>query len=221
MERYKLAAARRAQKRIIIGQKFNTVAEEFQKFEWQIRSCYHKQLDCNEETLAWMMALDASFVLEYCSFIKLQNYNLTGLMKSQSNRLTVHRKRQTMSWIFEKRTNNKWLSSQGEKTPLIFSSIDIKYPTSVISHVYMMDYHLLVGMKWRLRNEENHEGSKENEAESNPLLLSMLNRLPVLCMFKCPLTFLFQTTSNGDGKYVAKISEASSSRRKSIEVPPL
>ncbi|KAK6795570.1 hypothetical protein RDI58_009024 [Solanum bulbocastanum] len=31
----------------------------------RIRSCYHKYLNFNGETLAWMMAVDASFLLEF------------------------------------------------------------------------------------------------------------------------------------------------------------
>lgn len=68
MERYKLAAARRFQKRIN-GRKFEfAVVEEFKKHEQQIRSSYHKFLDYKEETLAWTMALDAAFLLECLQF---------------------------------------------------------------------------------------------------------------------------------------------------------
>lgn len=68
MERYKLAAARRFQKRIN-GLKFESaVVEEFKKHEWRIRSSYHKFLDYKEETLAWVMALDAIFLLECLQF---------------------------------------------------------------------------------------------------------------------------------------------------------
>ena len=68
MERYKLAAARRFQKRIN-GRKFESVVvEEFRKHEWKIRSSYHKFLDYKEETLAWIMALDAAFLLECLQF---------------------------------------------------------------------------------------------------------------------------------------------------------
>jgi len=68
MERYKLASARRFQKRIN-GRKFEpVVVEEFQKYDWQIRSCYHKFIDYKEETLAWIMALDATFLLECLQF---------------------------------------------------------------------------------------------------------------------------------------------------------
>lgn len=68
MERYKLAAARRFQK-IINGSKFESaVVEEFKKHEQQIRNSYHKFLDYKEETLAWLMALDAAFLLECLQF---------------------------------------------------------------------------------------------------------------------------------------------------------
>lgn len=68
MERYKLASARRFQKRIN-GRKFEpVVVEEFKKYDWQIRSCYHKFIDYKEETLAWIMALDATFLLECLQF---------------------------------------------------------------------------------------------------------------------------------------------------------
>jgi hypothetical protein len=69
MERYKLAAARRFQKRINGRGKFESVVvEEFKKHDWQIRSCYHKFIDYKEETLAWIMALDAAFLLECLQF---------------------------------------------------------------------------------------------------------------------------------------------------------
>lgn len=68
MERYKLEAARRYQKRIN-GRKFESVVvEEFKKHDWRIRSSYHKLLDYKDETLAWIMALDAAFLLECLQF---------------------------------------------------------------------------------------------------------------------------------------------------------
>ncbi|GLJ25735.1 hypothetical protein SUGI_0492660 [Cryptomeria japonica] len=71
MERYKVGAARRYQKRIA-AQKFEVVVEELRKYEWQIRSCYHKYLDFSEEALALLMALDAAFVLECLQFYAKQ-----------------------------------------------------------------------------------------------------------------------------------------------------
>jgi hypothetical protein len=69
MERYKLAAAYRFHKRINGPGKFQSVVvEEFKKYDWQIRSCYHKFIDYKEETLAWILALDAVFLLECLQF---------------------------------------------------------------------------------------------------------------------------------------------------------
>jgi len=68
MERYKLAAAGRFQKRIKQGNFEPVVVEEFKKNDGRIRSCYHKFIDYTEEKLAWIMALDAAFLLECLQF---------------------------------------------------------------------------------------------------------------------------------------------------------
>ncbi|KAH9289472.1 hypothetical protein KI387_033589 [Taxus chinensis] len=72
MERYKVATARRFHKRIA-GHKFETAVEEVKKYEWRIRSCYHKYLDYKEDALAWLMALDASFLLECLEFYSVKH----------------------------------------------------------------------------------------------------------------------------------------------------
>lgn len=64
MERYKLAAAKNTQKQIR-NHKFQHLVEQLSRFENRIRAVYHKYLDFNGETLAWMMAVDASFLLEF------------------------------------------------------------------------------------------------------------------------------------------------------------
>ncbi|XP_027123401.1 putative UPF0481 protein At3g02645 [Coffea arabica] len=64
MERYKLASAKRTQKQMQ-SLKFQNVVDQLARFEPRIRACYHKYLDFNGETLAWMMAMDASFLLEF------------------------------------------------------------------------------------------------------------------------------------------------------------
>ncbi|KAK4735709.1 hypothetical protein R3W88_009970 [Solanum pinnatisectum] len=64
MERYKLGAAKRTQKQLQ-NIKFQHLVEQLTKLESRIRSCYHKYLNFNGETLAWMMAVDASFLLEF------------------------------------------------------------------------------------------------------------------------------------------------------------
>ncbi|KAJ3695520.1 hypothetical protein LUZ60_000897 [Juncus effusus] len=64
MERYKLASARRIQKNFH-GSKLQNLVEQFIKLEHKIRAYYHRYLDFNGETLAWMMIVDASFLLEF------------------------------------------------------------------------------------------------------------------------------------------------------------
>ncbi|GMI73119.1 hypothetical protein like AT3G02645 [Hibiscus trionum] len=71
METYKLAAAKRTQKHLHRVQ-FHTLVENLTSFEPQIRACYHKYLHFNGETLAWMMAIDASFLLEFLQMYGLQ-----------------------------------------------------------------------------------------------------------------------------------------------------
>ena len=64
MERYKLAAAKRTQKHLQ-RVKFESLVDQLTKHEPRIRACYHKYLEFNGDTLAWMMAIDASFLLEF------------------------------------------------------------------------------------------------------------------------------------------------------------
>ncbi|KAL0397126.1 UNVERIFIED_CONTAM: hypothetical protein Scaly_0161000 [Sesamum calycinum] len=64
MERYKLSAAKRFQKHLP-GLKFHHLVHHFIKFESRLRACYHKFLNFNGETLAWMMAVDSCFLLEF------------------------------------------------------------------------------------------------------------------------------------------------------------
>ncbi|KAF6147651.1 hypothetical protein GIB67_031642 [Kingdonia uniflora] len=63
MERYKIAAAKRFQKQLQTL-KFQHLVDQLMKFERIIRASYHKYLNFNSETLAWMMAVDGSFLIE-------------------------------------------------------------------------------------------------------------------------------------------------------------
>ncbi|XP_052182027.1 putative UPF0481 protein At3g02645 [Diospyros lotus] len=65
MQRHKFAAAKRTQKQHPQDFKFQHFVDELAKLEPRIRRCYHKYLDFNGETLAWMMAVDAAFSLEF------------------------------------------------------------------------------------------------------------------------------------------------------------
>ncbi|KAL5985589.1 hypothetical protein ACLOJK_027575 [Asimina triloba] len=65
MERYKFMAARRMQQEHLQGITFDGVVEKLARQDYQIRSCYAQYLDITTETLAWMVAVDASFLLEF------------------------------------------------------------------------------------------------------------------------------------------------------------
>jgi len=69
MDHYKLATACRFEKKMKGLAKFQSViVEEFKKYDWHVRSCYHKFIDYKEETLAWIMALDAVFLFQCLQF---------------------------------------------------------------------------------------------------------------------------------------------------------
>ncbi|KAI3684333.1 hypothetical protein L6452_33556 [Arctium lappa] len=64
MQKYKLAAARMAQRRRNV--RFERIVEVMKENdEARIRACYHKFLDMDGNTLAWMMAVDMAFLLEF------------------------------------------------------------------------------------------------------------------------------------------------------------
>ncbi|KAL3528923.1 hypothetical protein ACH5RR_008245 [Cinchona calisaya] len=65
MERYKIAAAKKIQKDHRQNLKFHQIVDQVKKFDQKIRAYYHRYLNFNGETLAWMMAVDASFLLEF------------------------------------------------------------------------------------------------------------------------------------------------------------
>ncbi|KAH7675051.1 hypothetical protein IHE45_08G113200 [Dioscorea alata] len=68
MQSYKLATAKRTQRQFR-NIKLQQLVDNFLEHEHEIRSYYHRQLDIKGSTLAWVMAIDASFLLEF-----LRNY---------------------------------------------------------------------------------------------------------------------------------------------------
>ncbi|KQK19340.1 putative UPF0481 protein At3g02645 [Brachypodium distachyon] len=73
MERYKLASARRLQRRLCSTTpggrgplKLDALVAQFAaRLERKIRAHYHRYLDLSGETLSWMMAVDGAFLLEF------------------------------------------------------------------------------------------------------------------------------------------------------------
>ncbi|GLJ35878.1 hypothetical protein SUGI_0720080 [Cryptomeria japonica] len=86
MERYKVTAALRFQKTLTSDYKFESVVEEVKKYNWLIRNCYHKYLDYSGEALAWLMALDTSFLLECLQFYVQQADQASSQVSSQVKR---------------------------------------------------------------------------------------------------------------------------------------
>lgn len=72
MERYKLAAAIRLQKELKSLEIEKLVEELNRELELKVRACYHKYLDFDGVTLAWVMAIDGIFLLDF-----LHRYNLS------------------------------------------------------------------------------------------------------------------------------------------------
>ncbi|XP_028779215.1 putative UPF0481 protein At3g02645 [Neltuma alba] len=83
MERYKLAAAKRFQKQLQ-SFKLENLVQQLTKLEQRIRACYHKFLDFNGETLVWMMAVDASFLLEFLQVYAIQEGSKVPGVSSRS-----------------------------------------------------------------------------------------------------------------------------------------
>ncbi|KAJ4718556.1 Plant protein of unknown function (DUF247) [Melia azedarach] len=84
MERCKLAAAKRAQRRLQDDHNFDYVVDELKELEIQIRACYHKYLNISNETLAWMMAIDASFLLEFLEVYSMKEDKLSANTSTRS-----------------------------------------------------------------------------------------------------------------------------------------
>nr|XP_020179768.2 putative UPF0481 protein At3g02645 [Aegilops tauschii subsp. strangulata] len=97
MEMYKLSAAKRAQSHLT-SMNFQQLVDVFATFEHRIRSHYHRQLNLTNETLAWMMAIDMSFLLEFLqTFCETKNQRTLQRMPSRmshlvdpSHRTSVH-----------------------------------------------------------------------------------------------------------------------------------
>ncbi|KAI8018239.1 putative UPF0481 protein [Camellia lanceoleosa] len=84
MERYKLAASTRVQKQFQ-SLKFKQLVDKLHELEYEVRACYHKYLDIDGETLAWIMAIDGLFLLDFLHSYVNKNDGL-----SSSSSTTAH-----------------------------------------------------------------------------------------------------------------------------------
>ncbi|GAB2250225.1 hypothetical protein Droror1_Dr00013584 [Drosera rotundifolia] len=99
MESYKLSAAKRTQKKLQKIIKFHSLVEQIKILEPRIRCSYHKYLDINSETLAWMMAIDSSFLLEFLQIY--DDANETGLSALEELRM-----QRSVSYMRKRLTRN-------------------------------------------------------------------------------------------------------------------
>ncbi|CAL5035574.1 unnamed protein product [Urochloa decumbens] len=65
MERYKLAAAKRAERLFAGGRGVGHLAQRLLELQAELRAPYHRVLELGDETLAWMMAIDTCFLLDF------------------------------------------------------------------------------------------------------------------------------------------------------------
>ncbi|KAK4410633.1 hypothetical protein Sango_0136300 [Sesamum angolense] len=87
MERYKLAAAKRNHKDFQ-NLKLQLLVDCLLELEPKIRACYNKYLKFNGETLAWMMAVDASFLFEFLQVCAVKHGKETMMTNVVSSRLS-------------------------------------------------------------------------------------------------------------------------------------
>ncbi|KAJ4958655.1 hypothetical protein NE237_025766 [Protea cynaroides] len=86
MERYKVSAAKKTQKQLQSLKKFEKLVEKLMKHEPRIRGSYHKYIQCNGETLAWMSAVDACFLLEFLQVYAIKEGKiLTRILSTMSH----------------------------------------------------------------------------------------------------------------------------------------
>ncbi|XAR53705.1 hypothetical protein NMG60_11022358 [Bertholletia excelsa] len=86
MERYKLSAAKMTQKKLKTI-KFQDLADQFTLLESKIQASYHKYLDFNGETLAWMMAVDSCFLLEFLRIYAVREGKVLAGVSSRMSHL--------------------------------------------------------------------------------------------------------------------------------------
>ncbi|KAL3567759.1 hypothetical protein D5086_030410 [Populus alba] len=98
MESYKLSAARKLQNQFQ-SDNFQNLVEKLVKLEPKIRACYHKYLNLNAETLAWMMALDASFLLEFLQIYSVKENEVLSRVSLRMTHLLDYSKRKSAHYV--------------------------------------------------------------------------------------------------------------------------
>ncbi|OMP01470.1 hypothetical protein COLO4_11836 [Corchorus olitorius] len=87
MERYKLAAAKRIQKNLCNNLQFDDLVQQLVRIVPKVRASYHKLLEFSNETLGWIMAIDASFLLEFLQIYAMKEGKLLTRVSSRMSHL--------------------------------------------------------------------------------------------------------------------------------------
>ncbi|XP_062163780.1 putative UPF0481 protein At3g02645 [Alnus glutinosa] len=94
MEHYKLTSAKRLQKNLH-PIKFCHLVNHIAESDSTLRACYHRFLEFDRETLAWMFAIDTSFLLEYLHTYSAKTEGSLVRISSKMAHLIDHTRRKT------------------------------------------------------------------------------------------------------------------------------
>ncbi|KRH47403.1 hypothetical protein GLYMA_07G027600v4 [Glycine max] len=194
MQRYKLAAAKRFQKQLQ-SLKFDNIIDQLTKLEQRIRACHHKFLDFNGETLVWMMAVDASFLLEFLQVFDCAIQDGTKVPKGKSYHNAILRdivmlENQIPMFVLRKMMEFKFSSLEASDQMLKLKFIGLfkeispfkmmeEYPTIQVSksaHLLDFLYHIIVPNILERQDtievetqqgDEEKEGNEESNADSS------------------------------------------------------
>ncbi|KAG9152409.1 hypothetical protein Leryth_015804 [Lithospermum erythrorhizon] len=196
MEKYKLAAVKRMQKALECC-KFEDVVQDLMKFEPRIRACYHKYLTYNGETLAWMMAIDACFVLEFLQiYCVKQGKSLHRISSRMSHLVDIAERKsahnailrdlvmlenQIPLFIFRRMLEIKFASSEMADNVIFsmlmgfakalspFNKMEEFPEKEAMESAHILDflYHLMMPRIHRSQSEINVSGSPDGNEEVN------------------------------------------------------
>ncbi|TKY64595.1 putative UPF0481 protein [Spatholobus suberectus] len=191
MQRYKLAAVKIFQKQLQ-SLKLDNLVDQLTKLEQRVRACYHKFLDFNRETLVWMMAIDASFLLEFLQVCAIEN-RVPGRNSSHNAILRdiVMLENQIPLFVLRKMLEFKFSSLEAADDMLILKFIGLfkeispfkmmeEYPNIQVSKsAHLLDFLHDVTVPSKLeqqqdiieviefQQEEEKEGNEESSADSS------------------------------------------------------
>ncbi|GAB4832758.1 hypothetical protein Ancab_006775 [Ancistrocladus abbreviatus] len=206
MERYKLVCAKRVQAQYKNFQ-FQHLVNKIMKTEYHVRACYHKYLEMDGETLAWMMALDGLFLLEFLQAYAYKNASaltssarMNHLVDSAGKKLAcdsilkdilmlenqlpvfllrkILRVQHSSSDLADNLLPHMFIGVCRELSPIKF---DENYlPSKVLERVHLLDilYHLLVHMPDLQQPQVEDDQIKEDEGEPDLSIGNDMETLP-------------------------------------------